>query len=254
MSEDTFRRYGAYYDLLYRDKDYAAESAYISGILRDHGLVAGRLLEFGSGTGIHGRLLAARGFDILGIERSEAMAAVAEAAAPNCSGFKCLRGDLRTVRLPDLFDGVLALFHVISYQTSNTDVAEAFANAARHLRPAGLFFFDVWHGPAVLKQRPAVRVKRVEDASTRLVRVAEPELDANASVVTVDYTLFAESKSDSRLTTFTERHRVRYFFPVEIGLLAQQAGFAVESSREFLTGQTPSEATWGVGYVLRKVP
>ena len=39
MKEESFQRYGAYYDLLYRDKDYAAESAYIGRILRAAGLL-----------------------------------------------------------------------------------------------------------------------------------------------------------------------------------------------------------------------
>ena len=51
-----------------------------------------------------------------------------------------------------------------------------------------------------LNERPSVRVKRVEDENTRLTRIAEPELDVNAGVVTVRYSMLAESKVDGRLT------------------------------------------------------
>ena len=61
--------------------------------------------------------------------------------------------------------------------------------------------------------------------TNELTRIAEPELDANAGVVTVRYTMFAESKADGRLTTFGEDHRMRYLFPAEIALLADQTGF-----------------------------
>jgi hypothetical protein len=77
-------------------------------------------------------------------------------------------------------------------------------------------------------------------------------LDTNASVVTVRYTILAESKDDGRLTTLFEEHRMRYFFPSEIDLLAGQAGFEIEWSEEFFTRRLPSEKTWGVAYLLRK--
>ena len=173
-------------------------------------------------------------------------------SSQQCGSFDCQKGDIRTAELGRVFDAVISLFHVVSYQTRNSDLIETFTNAARHLNAGGIFLFDVWHGPAVLRERASVRVKRMEDENKRLTRIAEPEMDANAGVVTVRYTMFAESKSDGRLTTFGEDHRMRYLFPVEIALLADQTGFIVERCEEFPTAKTPSESTWGVAYLLRK--
>src|SRR5205807_7378308 len=119
---DTFQRYSAYYDLLYRDKNYVAEADYIAQILRTSRSNVQTLLEFGSGTGRHGRLLAQRGFQVLGIERSETMikAALDRASEPSdCApgNFECKEGEIRTIRLSRTFDAVTALFHVVSYQT-----------------------------------------------------------------------------------------------------------------------------------------
>ncbi len=252
MSEDVFQRYSAYYDLLYSDKDYAGEARYIGGLLRSAAPEARRILEFGSGTGRHGRLLAREGYDVFGVERSAAMVAACPADDPGPGSFSCVQGDIRTARIDRAFDAVLALFHVVSYQTLLADARLTFANAARHLPPGGVFLFDVWHGPAVVSERPSIRVKRVEDGRTRLIRIAEPEMDSAAGTVTVRYTILAESKADSRLTTFGEEHRLRYFFPSEIELLATESGFAVERTEEFLTGRQPGERTWGVAYLLRK--
>jgi SAM-dependent methyltransferase len=258
MSEDVFGRYSRYYDLLYRDKDYATEVAYVVRVLRDSAPEARTLLEFGSGTGRHGRLLAEQGFDVFRIERSGTMAAAAKKASvefkPQQDGkFDCKQGDVRTVNLERVFDGVIALFHVISYQTGNEALLQTFNSAARHLNVGGVFMFDVWHGPAVLAERPSVRVKRVEDENTLLTRIAEPELDTNASVVTVHYTMLAEMKADAKLTRFGEEHRMRYLFPTEIDLIARQSSFKVERSEEFMTGNPASESTWGVTYLLRKL-
>jgi SAM-dependent methyltransferase len=257
VSDDVFDRYGAYYDLLYRDKDYTGEADYVARTLRAADPTARTVLEFGSGTGRHGRLLADRGFHVLGVERSDAMVSTAqrsavEGASPSNGRFDCRQGDIRTIEIGRHFDVVLSLFHVVSYQTGNADLQRTFANAARHLRPRGLFLFDVWHGPAVLSERPSVRIKRVEDEATQLWRLAEPTLDTNASTVSVRYTVLAGSKSDGRLTTFEEEHRMRYLFPADIDLLAQHAGFDVERAEEFVTGRPSSDHTWGVAYLLRK--
>ena len=256
VDEKAFQRYSHYYDLLYRDKDYQAEAEYVARTLRSVAPRVRRLLEFGSGTGRHGRLLAALGFEVIGIERSETMVAEAGRDAPTGSQlggkFNCRHGDIRTVDLQSAFDAVISLFHVVSYQTCNLGLIATFTNAARHLDEGGIFFFDVWHGPAVLCERPAVRVKRIEDENTRLTRIAEPKLDVNAGVVTVRYTVFAESKCDASLTTFEEDHHIRYLFPSEIQFLAHQTGFSMLHTEEFLTGGVPSESSWGVAYLLKK--
>src|SRR5712692_10056924 len=145
---DVFATYARYYDLLYADKDYAAEANYVIERLQGHRPGLHKLVEFGSGTGRHGRLLARAGFDVTGLERSAQMLAQAHAVAsregPVSPGaFRAVEGDVRLSIVPGVFVAVGALFHVVSYQAANDDVLAMFRNAARHLAPSGLFFFDV---------------------------------------------------------------------------------------------------------------
>ena len=60
-------------------------------------------------------------------------------------------------------DAAVALFHVVSYLTSETQLETFAANVARSLKPGGLFLFDFWYGPAVLAQKPEVRVKQTSN-------------------------------------------------------------------------------------------
>ena len=248
----NFDKYSAYYDLLYADKDYAAEADYVARALGS----ARSVLELGSGTGRHGRLLAQHGFDVLGVELSAEMAAEAQArgraAAGGSGSFACEVGDLRSFRAARTFDAVISLFHVISYQTGNDDLAAAFATAAEHLGPGGLFLFDVWHGPAVLAQHPERRTKEAADAARRVRRTATPTLDTNASTVRVDYDVTCVDLATGETARFGEEHLMRYLFPTEVGFLAAAAGFEQVGSEEFLSGHPPSPGTWGVAYLLRK--
>src|SRR3712207_5798795 len=107
MAEDVFQRYSRYYDLLYADKDYEAEAAYVARVLREANAATGRVLELGSGTGRHGRLLASHGFEVFGVERSESMVGVArQGAGGGSTGFDCMQGDIRHVELGRRFDAV----------------------------------------------------------------------------------------------------------------------------------------------------
>jgi SAM-dependent methyltransferase len=175
----VFDAYARYYDLLYRDKDYAQEADFIQRLLQTHAPTAQRLLELGSGTGRHAEHLAEQGYHITGVERSAEMLARCsqrQAHQPSAIAQRLsfLQGDLREVRLDQTFDAVLSLFHVISYQTSNADLAAAFKTVALHLKPGGVFIFDVWYGPAVLHDLPQVRVKRLHDDDLAITRIAEP--------------------------------------------------------------------------------
>ena len=249
MSDSVFNAYSRYYDLLYRVKDYLAEAEYIAGLLERFGVSGKRLLEFGSGTGKHGRLLAKRGYKVTGIERSAEMVAQAEAAP----GFSCQQGDICDVQLGKRFDAVLSLFHVVSYQTTNDAVQAVFARAAEHLEVGGVFVFDVWYSPAVYAQKPEVRVKRMADEAIEITRIAEPALHPNENCVDVNYTIFARDLASGAVKTMTETHPMRHFSLPELDLLSQMHGFAVVGVEEFLAGNRPSEETWGVCLILKKV-
>jgi SAM-dependent methyltransferase len=249
VSQPVFNAYSRYYDLLYRDKDYAAEADYVRSVLRTHRAHSGDLLEFGSGTGKHGRLLAAQGYQIHGIERSAEMVGAAQLAP----GFTCQQGDIAAINMGRTYSAVLSLFHVISYQTTNQQLQAVFANAAAHLNPGGLFIFDFWYSPAVYAQKPSVRVKRMADAEVEITRIAEPVIHANDNRVDVHFTIFARELATGAVHTLQEVHPMRHFSLLEIDLLADTHGFERSGAEEFSTGKAPSEDTWGVCVVLQRM-
>lgn len=245
----VFDAYGRYYDLLYRDKDYAAEVNYINSLLKEYGLSGNELLEFGSGTGKHGSLLSEKGYRVTGIERSEKMVKEAQ----QTDGFTCQHGDIRKVNLNRIFNGVLALFHVVSYQITNSDVQAVFTRAANHLTRGGLFLFDVWYSPAVYHLKPETRVKRMSNDEVEVIRIAEPKVFQNENRVDVNYTVFVKDKVDGAYQTFSETHPMRHFSIPEIDLKAASAGFKRLAVEEFFTGKEPGEKTWGVCFILIKI-
>ena len=253
----NFHKYSEFYNLLYLDKDYAAEADYVATTVRSAVPTARSILELGSGTGRHGRLLAAMGFNVHGIERSPEMVSLAQSdhgpvSAEKGGAFTCEVGDICGINLGRTFDAVISLFHVISYQTTNDALEAVFRVAAQHLAPGGVFAFDVWHGPAVLTQRPSQRVKEVASERYRVKRTAFPELDSNRGTVKVLYEMECTDMSSGESIQFCEEHVMRYLFPTEIDLLARTSGLQITDTEEFLSREAPSPSTWGVNYVLQR--
>ena len=141
----VFDHYAHYYDLLYRDKDYAGEAKYDASHILKHNKNAKTILDLGCGTGAHAEQLARLGFSVVGVDLSPVMLSRAEArkaVLPTeiAERLVFIQGDVRNVRIGKQFDAVISLFHVMSYQTSNADLENAYATAAAHLNPGGVFY------------------------------------------------------------------------------------------------------------------
>lgn len=248
---NPFGGYSRYYDLLYRDKDYPGEVQFIRGLLEKYGNGTESILELGCGTGIHAGLLAEQGYRVHGVDRSEEMLVQARERRdgfPNAvsSRLDFSLGDLLTFRSDLRFDAVLSLFHVMSYQTTDHELSLAFSTAKAHLREGGVFIFDCWYGPAVLRELPSIRVKRFDDDQVEATRIAEPLLRVNCNCVEVSYEIMLRDKSSSRVETLHECHPMRYLFLPEVESLFQRAGMKLMFSCEWMTGKEPGCDTWGV--------
>jgi SAM-dependent methyltransferase len=253
----VFGPYAKYYDLLYRDKRYDDEARFVESLLARYAPQGRRILELGCGTGAHAELLARGGCRVHGVDISEDMlAAAAERrarAAPEVRDrLSFSQGSAADCRADGPFDAVLSLFHVVSYHTGNDELQAMFANAARHLAPGGAFIFDYWYGPAVLTDRPAVRVKRMESDDVLVTRIAEPVMHPRENVVDVNYDVTIRDKADGTIESLREKHRMRYLFTPEVDALARQAGLRLRESCEWMTGREPGFDTWGVCSIVTK--
>jgi SAM-dependent methyltransferase len=252
MSAKIFRDYAAFYNLLYQDKDSAGEAKYIESLLKRARPTADKLkiIDVGCGTGRHAEALAKHGHQILGVDTSEEMIQLARSSG--AGNVKYLVADAREFHIGEFFDAAVSLFHVASYQTSATDLIAFFRSISQHLRSQGLLIFDCWYGPAVLHQKPTVRVLDLEDDTLRVLRIARPLLVHEDNCVIVSYDLLVEKKEDGGLQRLREEHRMRYLFVPEIQDLLEGAGLRLLFKEEWLTGKPLGLDTWSACFVAVK--
>jgi SAM-dependent methyltransferase len=248
---NVFQEYAAYYDLLYQDKDFAREANFVHRLIQREVPGAMSLLDLGCGTGTHAAIFAEMGYSVHGVDQSLKMLDQADrrrqALAPEVRARLSLeQNDLRTLRLNKTFDAIVLLFHVISYQTSDTDLQASFATIADHLGSNGVVLFNFWYGPAVLAHPPVLRNKTFEDEKFKISRVANPLMQPNNHVVDVHYNIVATEKETRKRHQFMECHRMRYLFKPELDLLLEEAGLTSNKFGEWLTEKTPQRDTWNV--------
>jgi SAM-dependent methyltransferase len=252
MKEKVFDKvYAEQYDLLYGEKEYEAECDLLEEAFRRY--ATGKvhtILDLGCGTGSHAIPLAQRGYAVTGVDLSEDMLTharqKAQALPTDVQPPTFLQGDARSVDADQTFDAVLMMFAVLGYQLENKDVSAALRTVHKHLRPGGMFIFDVWYGPAVLAIRPSERVKVIPVEGGQLIRAASGSLDTFRHLSEVHYHLWRIQ--DQKLISETEEHHLmRYFFPQELAYFLDQAGLELKGLTSFPSLDQPaSETSWNV--------
>jgi len=244
--------YSQYYDLLYGDKNYSGEVSYIDSLIKSSKPDTKTLLDMGCGTGKHASLLCEKGYIVHGIDLSEDMLKIAETRRSGIEDkLSFSHSNLQELSLNKKFDVVVSLFHVMSYQNSNDELIKAFEVAKNHLNDDGIFIFDFWYGPAVLTDLPTTRIKRLENETIKVTRLAEPVLHAKDNIVDVNYDVFIEDKQTIEIAEKKELHKMRYFFDTELELICEQVGMKIEKKYEWMSNKNPEFNSWNVVWVVR---
>ena len=243
----TFNEYAKFYDALYSDKDYEREAGYINQLIQaEFGDTPLDLLEFGSGTGKHGALLASSGHTVTGVEPSQAMIERSEAHP----GFKIEQGYIESWSNPKRFSVCLAMFHVLSYLSTHTQLENALSNVRAQLEPGGVFIFDVWHGPAVEELGVEHRSKQVESEVSKIIRRAVPELQKDLNQVTVSYE-FEVFKAGNLVSEFQETHLMKYYFSDYLTGILKDNNMRIVKACESFSDKELSSSTWSALYVAK---
>ena len=221
---EVFKNYAYYYNTFNKDKDYKKEAKQIDNLIKKYGNNIFKILDFGCGTGKHDIELKKLGYHCTGIDLSPEMIKIANQDLEK-EDINFLVDDIRKFRTKETYDAVISLFHVMSYQNKNQDILSAFTSARKAVKKDGLFIFDVWYGPGVLSDRPCVRVKELEDAENKLVRIARPVMHDKENVVNVCYDILIINKNTSLANIIQEEHNMRYFFRPELEFLLNNTGF-----------------------------
>ncbi|MGW0809463.1 class I SAM-dependent DNA methyltransferase [Nonomuraea sp. NPDC002799] len=179
----------------------------------------GRALELAIGTGRVAVPLAERGVPVTGIELSPAMIEQLRTKADEAT-IPVVAGDMATAVAPGAYTLVYLVFNTISNLLTQAEQVACFRNAARHLTPGGRFVIELW----------VPELRKLPPGQQAVVFRSEPgylgldTYDVLRQHVVSHHFSFDESR---QAQLFRSPHR--YIWPPELDLMAQLAGFELES-------------------------
>jgi SAM-dependent methyltransferase len=140
---DAYRHIAAHYELHGCDWYANTFGSRLVRLLEERGYGRSRLLDAGCGTGTLALALADQGYQVSGIDLSEAMLRVARGKDPN-RRVVWKQADVTDFDLgADRFDVVTCVGDTLNHLSGIDEWEAAFRSFARHLRPGGGLFFDV---------------------------------------------------------------------------------------------------------------
>ncbi len=135
--------FASVYDLFMDNVPYEEWADYVQHLLNKNKIEKGLLLELGCGTGSMTRRLAERGFDLIGIDYSEEMLAIARANSTDEDNILYLCQDMREFELYGTVAAVISVCDSMNYILHEEELLKVFRLVNNYLDPGGLFIFDL---------------------------------------------------------------------------------------------------------------
>lgn len=131
-----YRELAPWWPLLAPVDEHEAEAAYVATVLHSARIGVRDVLHLGSAAGRTAAHLRDH-FAMTLVDRCPEMLGVSSRLNPQC---RHVEGDMRTLRLDDRFDAVLAL-DAVDHLTTEADLRATVATAHAHCRPGGIAVF-----------------------------------------------------------------------------------------------------------------
>lgn len=149
MKKQSYGQFAKVYDLFMRDIPYGEWADFVLERMRFYGMDESeaqprKILELGCGTGNMAKYFCMEGYEVDGIDLSDAM--VKEARRKIIPNFYAYTADMRIpFGVSKSYDCVISLCDSMNYLTNKSDIALALKAASVEVKDGGLLIFDLKH-------------------------------------------------------------------------------------------------------------
>jgi len=237
------------YDRLMQDIPYHQWVDYIFCLFERYYVKPERVLDLGCGTGNVSLPLAQRGLEVVAVDLSPDMLAVADQKAYSQGlSVTFVRQDMRQLDLPGKFDVILSMCDSLNYLTEASELALVFRRAADLLNPGGLFIFDL---NSVYKLKQVFGDNTFTLLDDDVAYIWENHYDEKNRICHMDVTFFVQGEK-GQYRRFAEYHAEKGYTLAEIEEMVQGTGLEFLDAFAELTFQPPGPHTERVYYITRK--
>ena len=227
---------------------YEAWKKYLVDILKAEGINDGLLLELGCGTGRMTRLLAAEGYDMIGVDNSEEMLSVAREYTMENTEILYLLQDMREFELYGTVRAVVSVCDSLNYITEEEELQHVFALVNNYLDPHGIFLFDM---NTVYKYQTMIGDATIAENREEGSFIWENSYDEESGINTYELALFIP-REDGLYEKTEEVHYQRAYPLEKIKELIQNAGMELLAVYDAYTMESPKEDSGRLTFVVRE--
>lgn len=246
---DSYGEFSILYDQLMDDIDYKNWGSYIREIIVKKSINGKDILEMACGTGNLTKELLGMGYFVDGFDSSEEMLALAGNKLRKQKGLRLFNMDMRSFKMDRSYDAVVAACDSINYILNEIDLETTFLNAYRHLKPGGIFVFDL---NSEYKLRNILGNNIFLEDREDIFYTWENQLDEETGIVDFILTFFV-TEDGVNYKRFDEIHKERAYKTEDIKELLLKVGFQHIDAYEAFGFENYSDRSERINFVARKL-
>lgn len=187
------------------------------------------VLDLGCGTGTLTEMMAAKGYDMIGIDNAREMLSIAmEKRDAAGSQTLYLLQDMRELELYSTVGTVISVCDSVNYLLEEADLLQTFRLVNNYLYPGGIFVFDF---NTVYKYEKVIGDTTIAESREDCSFIWDNFYDPDEQINEYDLTLFVQEREDENgplFRKFQENHFQRGYTLGQMTALVEQAGMKVE--------------------------
>lgn len=244
---EAYSGFAQVYDMFMDNIPYDQWCEYVTGLLREYGIDNGLLLDLGCGTGTITRLLAARGYDMIGIDNSEDMLSIAMEQSEG--GILYLLQDMREFELYGTVKAAVSICDSMNYIMSEEELLAVFRLVNNYLDPGGIFIFDL---NTEYKYREILADSTIAENREDASFIWENYYYAEDRVNEYDLTIYVKDQESGMFGRLEETHYQKAYSLDTVKRLLLKAGMEFVASYDAFTREEPAKNSERIYVIARE--
>lgn len=216
------------YDHMMEHIPYEEWFVKLKAYLTEHGLAKGRICELGCGTGIMTEMLAAAGYEMIGLDKSVDMLALArEKQEETGSDILYLNQSMERMELDSPVDAFISVCDSMNYLLHEDEISALFQRVKKYLKPGGYFIFDL---KTSFCYRNVIGNQTWVEQDDEVSYIWENYFYEDEDINEYMLTIFRKQPNTELYERMEEAHYQRAYSLERLQVLLQEAGLVVVDS------------------------
>ena len=237
------------YDILMKDAKYKKRTAYLWKLFKTHGKTPKLLLDLACGTGEFSVAFAMKGVEVIGVDMSEDMLAVArEKTADNGLDILYLCQKAEELDLYGTVDGAICCLDSLNHITDINKLSKAEKRVSLFMEEGSLFIFDL---NTEYKHRNILGNNTFVMDEEEVYCVWQNRFDEKRLITDINLDFFLED-GDTYIRS-SESFKERAYTKEQIEGILNKAGLEIQAVYDDLSFESQKEDNERIIYVTKKV-